>query len=158
MISQAEKQVSGEAACLPFHLASFAGPRRVLAALKFTSLGWTYQHPFRLRRLGSGAPGLRGRGMAPQTRARGERKDKRGSNLPQVSTSRPAMQQYLISPSECNSRTTTAIGSLSAPAAVLPPSSDETIIDQTPTPSRQAHRGVGGRCARDEREAAGTAK
>jgi hypothetical protein len=41
---------------------------------------------------------------------------------------------------------------------VLPPSSDETIIDQTPTPSRQAHRGVGGRCARDKREAAGTAK
>lgn len=49
-----------------------------------------------------------------------------------------------------NSRgTQVAIGSLSASATVLTPSSDETIIDQTPTPSRQAHRGVGGRCARN---------
>lgn len=41
-----------------------------------------------------------------------------------------------------------AIDSLPAFATVLTPSRDETIIDQTPTPSIQAHRGVGGRCAR----------
>jgi len=29
----------------------------------------------------------------------------------------------------------------------MTPGSNETKIDQTPTPSRQAHRGVGGRCA-----------
>jgi hypothetical protein len=41
-----------------------------------------------------------------------------------------------------------AIDSLPAFAIVLTPGRDETIIDQTPTPSIQAHRGVGGRCAR----------
>lgn len=44
-----------------------------------------------------------------------------------------------------------AIDSLSASRIVLSPGSNETIIDQTPTPSVQAHRGVGVICAKDDR-------
>lgn len=51
--------------------------------------------------------------------------------------------------SDSSQSTEVAIDSLSAFATVLPPGCDEAIIDQTPTPSIQAHRGVGGRCARE---------
>jgi hypothetical protein len=47
-----------------------------------------------------------------------------------------------------------AIDSLAAFTTVLAPSCDETIIDETPTPSIQAHRGVGGRCARGKKGSA----
>lgn len=42
------------------------------------------------------------------------------------------------------------IESLSATGTVMTPGSNETKIYQTPTPSRQAHRGMGGRCALKE--------
>ncbi len=52
--------------------------------------------------------------------------------------------------SDSSQSTEVAIDTLSAFAAVLTPGCDEAIIDQTPTPSIQAHRGVGRRCAREK--------
>lgn len=51
----------------PFYLACFAWPSATVSLGKaWVDILITYQHPLRLRRFGSGAPGLLGRGIARQ--------------------------------------------------------------------------------------------
>lgn len=51
----------------PFYLACFARPSSIISIRKaWVDILITYQHPLRLRRFGSGASGLLGRGIARQ--------------------------------------------------------------------------------------------
>lgn len=49
---------------LPFHFPCFAGPGNFSLGKAWVDRNLTHQHPLRLRRFGSGAPGLLGRGIA----------------------------------------------------------------------------------------------
>ena len=130
--------------------------RRAEAEFRFPQ-AYTYQQPFRLLLFGSGAPGLRGRGIAPQMKCINDQPQSRATTrLKQIKRVKVAPRRFhptaernaLKETVEASSQgTQDAIGSLFASRTVLTPSGDETIVDQAPTPSRQGHRGVGGRCA-----------
>lgn len=143
--------------CLSYHftLRALQGLQFLQQSLIYRGILSTYQHPFRLLRLGSGAPGLLGRGIAPQledaARARQlegaptRRRKKQDSKQPQIRMDGKSSMQTSLSRSNHDSHSQSAqvtVGSLFALATVSTPRGDETIINKTPTTSRQGHRGM----------------
>ena len=140
---------------LPFHFASLAWPWSIISVVRRNN---PFPHP--ANSPASFSTSALGLWRARSTRSRhctskGEPIDSLvyGAGGESIEEKKRLMLRAFSSrtsePSSDSSQSTQIVtDSLSAFATVLTPGCDEAIIDQTPTPSIQAHRGVGGRCAR----------
>lgn len=146
----------GMADSLPFHFASLAWPWSIISLVRRSNL-----FPHAANSPASFSTSALGLWRARSTRSRhctskGDPIDSLvyGTGGESIEGRKHPMSRSFSSRtsgpgSDSSQSTEVVIDSLSAFATVLTPGCNEAIINQTPTPTIQAHRGVGRRCARE---------